>query len=251
MGSRGFDELYKILPDKVEQISVITGAGISQESGVPVFRGKDGLWKNYRPEELATLMAFTKNPVLVWEWYEMRRQIIKKSNPNPAHYILVEMEEFFENFLLITQNVDGLHEKAGSKNILEIHGNIWRARCMQCNYKNFLDTPLSKIPPECLMCGSIMRPDVLWFGENYDLNVLQKAQDFLKKTNLLLVIGSSGQVSIPVYLAKESQYFGAFVIEINIEFSEFSHFSDYIVREKAAIALPEIWKVIKFKYSGK
>ncbi|GIX43088.1 MAG: NAD-dependent protein deacylase [Leptospiraceae bacterium] len=238
------------IPDKIESIGIITGAGISQESGIPTFRGKDGLWKNYKPEELATPYAFEKNPKLVWEWYEMRRQIIKKAEPNPAHYTLVKMEEFFENFLLVTQNVDGLHEKAGSKNIIELHGNIWRARCILCNYKEFLETPLPEIPPHCPKCNSLMRPDVLWFGETYDTNLLNIVQDFFQKIGLLFVIGSSGQVSVPVYLAKEAHLNGAIVIEINPDFSMYSHFADIILRYKAAEALPILWQFLKEKWQN-
>jgi NAD-dependent deacetylase len=240
-------EKIQQIPDKIECIGIITGAGISQESGIPTFRGKEGLWKNYKPEELATPYAFQKNPKLVWEWYEMRKQIIKKAEPNPAHFTLVEMEEFFESFLLVTQNVDGLHEKAGSKNIIEIHGNIWRARCILCNYKEFLGTPLLEIPPICPKCNSIMRPDVLWFGESYDQKLLNTVQEFFKKIEVLLIIGSSGQVSVPVYLAKEAHLNGAMVIEINPDFSMYSHFADIILRYKAAESLPIFWKFLKEK----
>jgi len=239
------EDILTQIPSKIESVAVITGAGISQESGIPTFRGADGLWKQYKPEELATPYAFRKDPKLVWEWYEMRRQIIKKANPNPAHYTLVEMEEFFENYLLVTQNVDGLHEKAGSKNIIEIHGNIWRARCTNCNYKEFLNTPLQEIPPRCIRCNSLMRPDVLWFGENYDVETLSIVQEFFQKVAMLFVIGSSGQVSVPVYLAKEAHLNGAIVIEINPDFSSYSHFADFTLRYKAAESIPILWKYLK------
>lgn len=239
------DYILEKIPKKVNYVGVLTGSGISNESGIPTFRGKDGLWKNYKPEELATFYAFQKDPKLVWEWYEMRREIIKKAKPNPAHYTLVEMEEFFENFLLVTQNVDGLHEKAGSKNVIELHGNIWRARCIRCSYKEFLNTPLEKIPPDCPNCKSLLRPDVLWFGENYDLEILKKAQNFLNKCDLIFVIGSSGQVSVPVYMVKEAHLNGAFVIEINPEESYYTNFSDYLIKGKAGEILPNLWKEMK------
>lgn len=230
------------LPKKINFIGILTGSGISSESGIPTFRGKDGLWRNYKPEELATPYAFQKNPILVWEWYEMRRQVIKNANPNLAHYTIVEMEEFFENFLLVTQNVDGLHERAGSKNIVELHGNIWRAKCNYCDSKEFLNTPLEIIPPLCSKCGNILRPDVLWFGESYDLSILKNTQSFLNKCDVVFVIGSSGQVSVPVYMAKEAQYNGAFIVEINIEESYYTSFADILIKEKAAEFLPLLWK---------
>lgn len=237
--------IIKNLPEQINSIAVITGAGISHESGIPTFRGKDGLWRNYKAEDLATPTAFLRDPKLVWEWYEMRRGIIKQANPNPAHYTLVEIEEFFEDFLLITQNVDGLHEKAGSQNIIEIHGNIWRGRCIICGYKEFLNTPLEKIPPLCPKCNSLIRPDVLWFGETYDEILLKKIYDYIKKTDLLLVIGSSGYVSLPVYLAREAHLNGSFIIEINPEFSEYSYYTDYVLRYKAAESLPVLWQFMK------
>ncbi|MFN3604491.1 MAG: SIR2 family NAD-dependent protein deacylase [Leptonema sp. (in: bacteria)] len=240
-----FYSIIKRLPNKIDSISVLTGAGISNESGIPTFRGKDGLWNHYKPEELATPYAFQKNPKLVWEWYEMRRQIIKKANPNSAHYTLVEMEEYFENFLLVTQNVDGLHERAGSKNLVELHGNIWRTRCTQCNYKEFLNTPLEEIPPRCPKCGHLLRPDVLWFGESYDQRMLSHVQNILNKSDLVFVIGSSGYVSVPVYLAKEAQWNGAFILEINSEPSLYTDFVDVFIQSKAAEALPVLWGEIK------
>lgn len=242
---KDIQNIIKNLPEKIDSVAVITGAGISSESGIPTFRGKDGLWKNYRAEDLATPYAFSRDPKLVWEWYEMRRGIIKNAHPNEAHKTLVEIEEFFEDFLLITQNVDGLHEKAGSQNFIEIHGNIWRSRCINCGYKEFLDTPLEMIPPRCPKCSSLMRPDVLWFGEMYDEILLQKVYNYLKETDLLLVIGSSGYVSLPVYLAREAHSNGAFIIEINPEISEYSYYSDFILKYKAAESLPILWKYMK------
>jgi len=186
---------FKNLINNSKKITVITGAGVSAESGVPTFRGKDGLWKNFRAEELATPEAFRKNPKLVWEWYNWRRELISKCKPNPAHYFLVKLEEKFkDNFLLITQNVDGLHRKAGNKRIIEIHGCIWRVRCINCEQKEYnYDIPI-KILPECKKCGGLLRPDVVWFGESLDYNDLQKSIDACINCDLLLVIGTSGVV---------------------------------------------------------
>ena len=145
---------------------VLTGAGISAESGVPTFRGQDGLWQNFRPEDLATPEAFHRDPTLVWEWYNWRRGLIGKCAPNAAHETLASMETTLPAFSLITQNVDGLHRAAGNQHVLELHGNIWRMRCTVCNQVSTDDrVPLHAILPRCKACGEILRPDVVWFGE--------------------------------------------------------------------------------------
>ncbi len=151
---------------QAKSLLVITGAGISAESGIPTFRGADGLWKNYRAEELATLDAFERDPATVWQWYDWRRGIIGKAEPNLGHLAIKELEDMFENFLLITQNVDGLHGRTGIKNIVEIHGNLWRTRCTrEGKISMLMDVPLRSIPPRC-DCGAVLRPDVVWFGES-------------------------------------------------------------------------------------
>ena len=223
-------------------VVVITGAGISAESGIPTFRGEGGLWRNYRAEDLATPLAFRRNPQLVWEWYEMRREICRRALPNAAHQALIDMERYFRDkgsFLLVTQNVDGLHRRAGSENVVEIHGSIWRVRCLQCGGESerlYLDT----VPPYC-PCGGMERPAVLWFGESYDGVVLNTVRTALEKADVCLVIGSSGQVSLPVALAREARHSGAVVVEVNLERSEFSDVADYSFFDKAGTTLPELW----------
>ncbi len=152
--------------DTASNIVVLTGAGISAESGVPTFRGQEGLWQNYRPEELATPEAFWKDPKLVWEWYDWRRNAVKDAKPNPGHYALAELENSVQNLTLVTQNIDGLHQMAGSSNITEMHGNLWQIRCTKCGEieQNF-DVPLRELPPKCKKCGDIGRPNVVGFGE--------------------------------------------------------------------------------------
>ena len=161
---------------QASSVAVLTGAGISAESGVPTFRGAGGLWKDYKPEELATPEAFARDPRLVWEWYDWRREIIAKAQPNPAHRALVEIEKRKPRFTLITQNVDGLHDLAGSGKILKLHGDIWRMRCTACgaNLPN-RRVPLPKIPPHCA-CGGLARPGVVWFGEPLPEGMMKEAE---------------------------------------------------------------------------
>ncbi|MCX7999371.1 MAG: NAD-dependent protein deacylase, partial [Leptospiraceae bacterium] len=159
------------LLDKIRnsnKVAVITGAGVSAESGIPTFRGAGGYWRNYKAEELATPEAFAKNPKLVWEWYDMRRKVCLNAQPNPAHNVIAEMESFYPEFYLITQNVDGLHRRAGSKKLVQIHGDIFTVRCTSCTYigENY-EVPLQEIPPKCPNCNSLLRPHIVWFGETY------------------------------------------------------------------------------------
>jgi len=215
---------------KEKRCVVLTGAGVSAESGVPTFRGESGLWKEYRAEELATPEAFMRDPQMVWEWYNFRRETLSKVEPNPAHYVIADMERFFSDFMLITQNVDNLHRKAGNKNILELHGNILKNRCLNCGKK--YGEIVSKEVKKC-ECGGSIRPDVVWFGENLDRKVLEEA--FLKseEAEIFFVIGTSGVVqpaaSLP-YIAKEN---GAYIIEINIERTPITSIADEFIPGKA------------------
>lgn len=235
------DQLPEIFAE-LRHAVVITGAGISAESGIPTFRGEGGLWRNYRAEDLATPAAFQKNPLLVWEWYEMRREICRRAEPNPAHQTLVEMERFFRekgSFFLVTQNVDGLHRRAGSENMVELHGSIWRVRCTRCGLESEC-MHLTSLPPRC-QCGGLLRPAVLWFGESYDAFILETVRSKLMKASVCLVIGSSGQVTLPVALAQEAKRFGAIVVEVNLEQSEFSRVADFRFYGKAGTILPQVW----------
>ncbi|MFN3929596.1 MAG: SIR2 family NAD-dependent protein deacylase, partial [Thermoflexus sp.] len=170
------------------RVVALTGAGISAESGVPTFRGPDGLWGRYRPEDLATPEAFARDPVRVWEWYAWRREVIARAQPNPAHRTLAEMEMALPGFVLITQNVDGLHQQAGSRRVIELHGNLWRVRCVK-EGRAWVDrrVPLPEIPPRCPTCGAWLRPDVVWFGEPIPSEAWQLAVQAAQEANLFLV----------------------------------------------------------------
>src|SRR5207253_3768932 len=156
-------------------IAVLTGAGISADSGVPTFRGADGLWRNFRAEDLATPGAFARDPRGVWEWYDWRRGLIATKDPNPAHHALVELERRYEHFCVLTQNVDGLHDVAGSRNLIELHGNIWKLRCTQCSRVHTnRDVPLTLLP-YCPECRGLLRPHIVWFGESLNQQDLSRS----------------------------------------------------------------------------
>ena len=228
------------------KVIVFTGAGVSAESGIPTFRGKDGLWNKFKPEELATPEAFFRNPKLVWEWYDWRRQLIAKAHPNEAHKIIAKMEKEIEDFYLITQNVDGLHQKAGSEKVVELHGNIWKVRCVDCGYETYdYRTPLPEIPPKCEKCGGLLRPGVVWFGESLPADALEKAYELSRESHIFIVVGTSGVVypaaQLP-YIAKEN---GAQVIEVNPEETPISRIADKIFREKATSGMKKVYEYIK------
>ena len=218
---------------------VLTGAGVSAESGVPTFRGAEGLWRNFNPQELATPEAFEADPRLVWEWYDWRRSIIAGIRPNPAHYALAELERRSPGFTLITQNVDGLHGAAGSRNVLEIHGSIWTVRCVECgNSSENRDVPI-KILPRC-SCGGLLRPGVVWFGESLPEEVLYRAFEAASSADCMLVIGTSGIVQPAASLAARAKGAGAFVAEINPEATPLSDIMDARLPGKAAELMPRL-----------
>ena len=233
------------------RVVVLTGAGISAESGVPTFRGEDGLWNKFKPEELATVDAFMSNPELVWEWYEFRRNIIERIKPNPAHYTLVEFQKYFEDFTLITQNVDGLHQRAGSTGVVELHGNINANKCVDCG-KRYDDLSQAKpgIPPKCL-CGGNIRPDVVWFGEMLPSRATNKAFERSSNCDLFFSIGTSAIVhpaaSLPL-MAKKNK---AYVVEINTSPTGISDFIDELLLGKAGEILPRLGQMIEKKANSR
>jgi len=205
-----------------EAIAVLTGAGISAESGVPTFRGAGGLWRSFRPEDLATPEAFQRDPRLVWEWYNWRRELVAKAKPNPGHEALANLEARKAKFTLITQNVDGLHDSAGSKNILKLHGDIWRVRCTRCA-RSWSDrnVPLVELPPRC-ECGATARPDIVWFGEPLPSGAWNQAWQAVRSAELLFVIGTSGIVYPAADLVPLALEQNARVVEINLDQTPFS-----------------------------
>jgi NAD-dependent deacetylase len=225
---------------QTDSVAVLTGAGISAESGVPTFRGASGLWKDYKPEDLATPEAFARDPKLVWEWYNWRRELIAKAVPNPAHGALVELEKRKPRFTLITQNVDGLHDLAGSGKILKLHGDIWRMRCTACgaNFPN-RRVPLPKIPPHCA-CGGLARPGVVWFGEPLPEGMMKEAEHAAGSAKVFLVVGTSAVVHPAAGLVPYAKQAGAKVIEVNPEPSAVSGIVDCVLQGAAGEILPEL-----------
>ena len=219
---------------------MLTGAGISAESGIPTFRGPGGLWKEYKPEDLATPEAFARDPKLVWEWYNWRRELIAKAAPNAAHHALVEIEKRKARFTLITQNVDGLHDLAGSGKILKLHGDIWRMRCTQCgaDFPN-RRVPLPKIPPHCA-CGGLARPGVVWFGEPLPEGMMQEAEHAASSALVFLSIGTSAVVYPAAGLIPHAKRAGARVIEINPEPGPLSDQADCVLKGPAGDLLPQL-----------
>ena len=224
-----------IIFDPHEFIVVLTGAGISAESGIRTFRDNNGLWEEYPVEEVATPQAFERNPKLVWRFYNERRKQLQSARPNRAHFALAEIEEKMgENFLLITQNVDDLHERAGSKNILHIHGELKKVRCTKCDYLEKREDNLSELPI-CPKCFSLLRPHIVWFGETpFYLDVIYRV---LKRCDWFIAIGTSGVVYPAAQFVQEAKASDARTICINPDPDASSQFFDYHFKEKAGDAL--------------
>ena len=221
-----------------DSVAVLTGAGISAESGVPTFRGEEGLWKKFHPEELATVEAFMRNPNLVWEWYRHRRELLSTVRPNPGHRALAELEERYRDFTLITQNIDGLHRKAGSRRVLELHGDIRRNRCMACGqgYQD-IDLPREPSAPLC-RCGGKIRPDVVWFGESLPEKTLEEAFAASARCQVFFSVGTSAVIYPAASLPVVALQGGAYVVEINIEPTPLSPQVDQFIRKPSGEALP-------------
>ncbi|MBI1738128.1 MAG: NAD-dependent deacylase [Acidobacteria bacterium] len=225
---------------QARSVAVLTGAGISAESGLPTFRGPGGLWRNFRPEQLATPEAFRRDPQLVWEWYDWRRSVHAKCEPNAGHRALAELEQRVQEFLLITQNVDSLHERAGSRRVVHLHGSLWRVRCLVCGgEEDNTQVPLDPLPPRCA-CGGMLRPDVVWFGESLPQAAIQQAMAAAREAEVFLVAGTSSMVYPAAALPHIAMQNGAKVIEVNLEATELSSAADITLRGKCGDLLPQL-----------
>jgi NAD-dependent deacetylase len=217
---------------------VLTGAGISAESGVPTFRGAQGLWRNHRAQDLATPQAFSRDPELVWAFYGWRRELVASCKPNAAHRVLASLQKELRNLTLITQNVDGLHQAAGSQDPLELHGSLWRLRCTTCGHRwEDHRVPLPNPIPECPSCESTARPDVVWFGESLDPVVVEAAFSAAESARTMLVVGTSALVSPASELPRVAQAAGARLVEINPESTPISPICDVVLRGPATTML--------------
>ncbi|MGC8583460.1 MAG: NAD-dependent protein deacetylase [Thermoproteus sp.] len=217
-----------------------TGAGISAESGVPTFRGPGGLWERYRPEDLATPEAFWRDPVLVWRWYRWRQELIYNATPNPAHLALAELESLGVLKAVITQNVDGLHKRAGSRRVVELHGNIWRARCTSCGRELPIERPVDEIPPRCPHCGGLLRPAVVWFGEPLPRDAWEEALSLASSADFMLVVGTSGVVYPAAYIPRIAKRNGAVVAVVDPGETALDDIADFKIRGRAAEVLPRL-----------
>jgi NAD-dependent deacetylase len=231
---------------QADSITCLTGAGISVESGIPTFRGPGGLWRNFSPEKLATPEAFADDPRLVWEWYDWRRGLIKKAEPNPGHQALAELErrqalkKEAASFTLITQNVDGLHDRAGSRNTVKLHGDIWRTGCTGCGRVESNErVPLEPLPPRC-PCGAVLRPAVVWFGEPLPPAEWSRALEASARATILLVVGTSAAVYPAAGLTQVARGAGAKIAVVNPEPTPLDHIADWVLRGQSGELLPRL-----------
>ncbi len=237
-----FDTVAQKLKDS-RKIVFVTGAGISQESGIPTFRGKDGYWRRYDPMKLASIDAFYDDPKLVWEWYDDRRKNILDVKPNEGHFAISQMEEF-KDVVVLTQNIDGLHQRSGSTNVLELHGSIIRIKCTVCDFIDNITENFESLPPKC-KCGSMLRPDVVWFGEPLPQNIWQSAIKEASICDVMIIVGTSLVVSpantLPVY-AKQN---GAILIEVNPEKTVMSNDMTLSIQATSVEVLPKMLSIFK------
>ncbi len=234
------DDKFKKKLVESKNIVFFTGAGISAESGIPTFRGEEGIWKKFKPEELANFNAFIRNPDMVWEWYQYRRKIVNEAKPNPAHIAIAEFQKHFKQVSVVTQNVDNLHGRAGSKIIYELHGNIERNFCIKCKsfYTNENFTFTDKVP--LCKCGGLIRPDVVWFGESLPMEIFNEAEKAAQWADLLFVVGTSAIVYPAAYIPMNAKQQGVTIVEINIDKTDLTSYADYSFFGKAGEVIPYI-----------
>lgn len=228
---------------KAKSCLVLTGAGVSAESGLQTFRGMQGLWDDFNPQELATPEAFACNPKKVWEWYQWRREKLLMVEPNPGHQAIVRMEKCFKNFLLVTQNIDGLHQRAGSVNMVELHGNLNRNKCSRCGIMIDVLPVSDEVPPRC-RCGGRIRPDVVWFGEMLPEAALKQAWRAAEKADLFFSVGTSSVVQPAASLGIVARNNGAVLVEVNLEKTELSGIFEHVFLGKASQILSSIIELV-------
>lgn len=229
--------------DKLKEANKVvffTGAGISAESGISTFRGKDGIWNKMKPEELANFNAFMRNPDLVWEWYQHRRDIVHKAQPNAGHLAIAQLEKYYD-VTVITQNIDNLHRRAGSKKIFELHGNIERNYCIDCHtFYNSPDFELTNQAPKCKKCGVLVRPDVVWFGETLPQDEFNGGEKAAQWSDICFVVGTSAVVYPAAYIPISAKQAGSYIVEINVEPTDLTQLADYSIFGKAGEIIPSI-----------
>jgi NAD-dependent deacetylase len=241
-----FSEILLEKMSSARRVVVMTGAGVSAESGIATFRDPDGLWTRFNPMELASIDGFMSNSKLVWEWYQYRRRIVRDSQPNPGHYAIAEMEKMFEKFTLTTQNVDRLHQRAGSQNVYELHGNIIENRCFQCSMPFTEEiSPDADELPNCNICGGKIRPCVVWFGEMLPADVLDYSERESSRCDLFFSVGTSSEVYPAAALPFTAKSRGAYVVEVNLNVTSFSHHAHEHLQGPSGIILPEL--IAEFK----
>jgi NAD-dependent deacetylase len=220
-------------------IAIFTGAGVSAESGIPTFRdAQTGLWTQYRAEDLATPEAFRRDPVTVWNWYAWRRELMRAVQPNPGHLAIARLERLVEHVSVITQNVDGLHRRAGSSDVIELHGNIWDNFCFDCRQAASTLPDIGEVPPRCAHCGGLLRPVVVWFCEALPADAWARATEILEAADVFFCIGTSSLVEPAASLPRYARSCGRTVIQINPEATSHDEIAQYVLRGKAGELLP-------------
>jgi NAD-dependent deacetylase len=225
-------------------VTILTGAGVSAESGIPTFRDPGGIWEKFRPEQLANFEAFMSDPDFVWSWYQHRREIMRNVKPNSGHYALAEMENIFEDFNLITQNIDNLHRRAGSKKVTELHGNIERNYCVKC-HKFFNEIDISQKRVLKCECGGLIRPDVVWFGEMLPYNALNFAEECARRSEVFFTIGTSAEVYPAATLPLIAKQFNSYVVEINTKATVISDDVNEVIEGKSGEILHNLINILK------
>lgn len=234
---------------QVNRLVVLTGAGVSKESGIATFReAQDGLWAQYDPMEMATQEGYLRNPKLVWSWYEYRFGMVAGARPNDGHRAIAELENLVPDVTVVTQNIDGLHQAAGSTRVLELHGSFRRFKCLSGEHRGFsadVFAHQAERPPRCPHCGDLLRPDVVWFGEYLPEDVLAAAYDASRHCEAMLVVGTSGVVQPAASLPYLAARYGAKVIDVNPEPDEISQMADLFLRGPGGTVLPQVVAALK------